>query len=365
MRQARSRWRPSPAQRRVYLRRRIVAGAIAVLIVVIPIYLFTRGGGRSSKLGGRSTSTTAAPRSTTTVPLRLVVGAATWTLPIPLSRTVVLPINTNLGVFGGLTTGSTSKSIYQVDPQTGIATNVGTLPAPVHDASGAVIAGNYFVFGGGAATETSDVQHFTFTNSNKLAGSVAAQLPAKRADSASTTSNGQYYVVGGFDGKKWLPDVLATTDGTTFNAVAQLSTPVRYPAAAALNGKLYVIGGELSPNQADATSVIQIDLQTFAVTALNPIPTGLSHASAAVLNGAIYVFGGRSGGHAIATVSLFNPATGQLQPVGALPSARSDMGVAVVGNTAYLVGGEADNGKPVTGVFVSRLVPAGSAAAAP
>jgi N-acetylneuraminic acid mutarotase len=365
MRQMGNHRRPSSAMRRIYLRRQIVAAVVVLLIIGIPLYLLTRGGsGKNATVGTTHASTTIAP-TTTTVRLQLAVAATTWHLPIPLARSVVLPVNTNLGVFGGLSGTTSSKTIYQIDPATGIESTIGTMASAVHDASGAVIGGNYFVFGGGGTTETAAVQQFSLTNSTHLTASVAGNLPAKRADSATAALNGQYYVVGGFDGKKWLGDVLATTDGVTFNVIAQLPTPVRYPAVAALNGKLYVIGGETSPNSADATTVQQVDLQTNAVTNLGPLPAGLSHASAAVLNGSIYVFGGRSGGHAITTVSLFSPTTGQLQPVTTMPVARSDMGLAVVGQTVYLVGGEGDNAKPVNGVFAARLGPPGATTSVP
>jgi N-acetylneuraminic acid mutarotase len=357
--------RRSPAQQRIYLRRRIVAGVIVIGIPLIIIVLLLGGGGGGSKVGTKKTTTTLAPgRTTTTAPLQLVVAAASWHLPVPLSRSVVLPVNTNIGVFGGLTTGATSvgvtsKNIYEIDPVTGIGTAIATMTAPVHDAAGAVIGSDYYVFGGGAASESASVQKYTFTNSNTLTGSLAASLPSKRADLTATSFNGQVYLAGGFDGKQWLPSLLATTDGATFTALAQLATPVRYPAAAALNGKLYLIGGELAPKSADATNVQQIDLQTGAVTSLSPLPVGLSHASAAVVNNTIYVFGGRSGGHAIDTISVLNPATGQLQSVGQLPAARSDMGVTVVGSTAYLLGGETDTGKQVNTAVTVRLVAPG------
>jgi N-acetylneuraminic acid mutarotase len=339
------------------MRRRIVAGVVVLAVIVVPVYHLS-GHGKSSKVGTGRTTTTSTPASTTTVPPQLVVADTSWHAPVPLSRSVVLAINTNLGVFGGLTTTATSKTVYEIDPATGIATNLGAMPTPVHDAAGAVIGGDFYVFGGGSATETAAVQRFTFTDSTHLTGSVVGNLPAKRADLATATFNGQVYLAGGFDGKKWLPDVLSTTDGMSLNPIANLATPVRYPAVAAVNGKLYVIGGELSPNQADATNVEEIDLQTDTVTALSPLSKGLSHAAAVVLNGVIYVFGGRSGGHAVATISVFNPATGQLQPVGSLPGGlgRSDMGVGLVGGIAYLVGGEGDNGKPITTVVTARLV---------
>lgn len=352
--------RRSPAQQRIYMRRRIVAGVIVIGIPLIIVILLTRRGGPSKTATGRTT-TTSSPGPTTTLPLQLVVAATSWHLPVPLSRSVVLPINTNVGIFGGLTTGATSKNVYEIDPVTGIGTEIGTMPTPVHDAAGAVIGSDYFVFGGGSTTETASVQKFSFSNANHLTGSLATSLPAKRADLAAVSINGQIYLVGGFDGKQWLPSALSTTDGTSFTTVAQVNPTVRYPAAAALNGKLYVIGGELSPKQADATNIQQIDLQTGAVTSLSPLPVGLSHAAAAVLNNTIYVFGGRSGGHSIDTISVLNPATGQLQAVGQLPAARSDMGVAVVGQQVFLIGGEGDNGKPVNTAVSVRLVAPGSA----
>jgi hypothetical protein len=350
----------SPAMQRIYLRRRIVAGLVVLGIPILIIVLLTQGGGggKGANVGAGRATTTTAPRATTTLPPQLSVAAATWQLPIALSRSVVLDVNGNVGVFGGLTTGATSRNIYQIDPTSGTSTLIGTMPSAVHDAAGASIAGGWFVFGGGAATESSTVQHFTVTTPNHVIGVDNATLPAKRADLTAVTANGHTFIVGGFDGTKWLPAVLDTTDGAAFATVAQLATPVRYPATAAVNGKLYVIGGELSPNQADAAVVEAIDLQSFAVTQLGPLAAPLSHAAAVTLNGTIYVFGGRTGGHAVDTVSSFNTTTGELQPVGHLPDARSDMGVGVVGQTVYLVGGEGDNGKPITGVVTARLVPA-------
>jgi N-acetylneuraminic acid mutarotase len=347
--------------RSVYRRRRIVAGIVVIGIpLLLIVLLLRRGSGGSSNKVASSASTTSLRATTTTAPPQLVVAATSWSLPEALSRSVVLPVGTNVGIFGGLTAGGvSSRNVYQVDPTNGMSTTAGTMASPVHDAAGAVIAGSYFIFGGGGTTETAAVQKFTAAAPNHLTGSLAGNLPAKRADLTVATENGHTYLVGGYDGSKWLAPVLDTTDGGAFITVAQLNPAVRYPAVAALNGKLYVIGGELSPNEADANNVQVIDLKSFAVTQLGPLPEALSHAAAAVLDGTIYVFGGRSMGHAVDTISVFNTTTGQLNPVGHLPAARSDMGVGVVGQTVYLIGGEGDNGKPVSSVVTAHLSSAG------
>ena len=347
----------------MFLRRRIIAGVVVLGVPLVLIYLLTRGGGGGSGVGTSSTTTTTgAAATTTTVAPQLTVAAATWHLSAPLSRVTVLPVNGNLAVFGGRTSANTtSKSVIQIDPATGIGQEVAQLPTPVHDAAGAVIGGSYFIFGGGSTALSAAVQEFVPTApANKLTGSVVAQLPSRRADMVAASATGQVLVVGGFDGTKWSAGILKTSDGTAFTTVAQLLTPVRYPAAAVLNGKVFVVGGEIAPNGSDSPAVQQIDMQTYAMTAVGQLPAGLSHAVAATVNGAIYVFGGRSGGHALDGISVLDPATGQLRLVGHLPTPTSDMGIAVIGQTVYLVGGEGDSGRPVATVFIARFGGAGT-----
>jgi hypothetical protein len=301
-------------------------------------------------------------RTTTTLPPKPVAVLATWHLPVALSHEVVLPANNvNLGVFGGMTATGTSDKIYEIDPTTGTATAVGSLPVAVHSAGGAVIGSSYYVFGGGSTSETAAVQQFSFANTTTVTGSVIGNLPAKRAELSTVTVNNTVYLVGGFDGKAYLAGILSTSDGMSFTAGATLRPAVRYAAVAAANGMLYVIGGEVAPNAADSTAVQQVNLQSGTVTTLTPLPVGLSHAAAVVLNNTIYILGGRSGGHALATISQFNPATGQLTAVGTLPGgARSDMGVVVIGGTAYVVGGAGNNGQPLNTVVMINLSPGAS-----
>jgi N-acetylneuraminic acid mutarotase len=342
-------------QQMIFMRRRIMVAVVALVLLAVVVLLLNRGSkGKPNSVG--PTSTTTVRGTSTTAPPQLVVSAAPWQLPAALSREVVLPLGSGLALFGGLGTGNkTNANLIAVDPTNGKNVTLGLLPHPVHDAAGATIGTTLYVFGGGAATEAAFVQAFTFDQNNKSKPSTVGSLPAKRADLATASASGSVFLVGGFDGKVWLPGVLETSDGTTFTTIAQLSTPVRYPAAAALNGKLYVFGGEVSPSQADATTIQQIDLQSHAVTIVGQIAGGLSHAVATNLNGVVYVFGGRSGGHAVDTVSVFDPVSGQLQPVGHLPAPTSDMGIATLNQTVFLVGGENDAKKEVSTVFTARL----------
>ena len=152
---------------------------------------------------------------------------------------------------GGLTTGNASSSgIYSLNTTDGSLSRVGALGAPVHDAAGAVVGSHDVVFGGRAPSTVDTVQAFASTPSVGAVGSsnavatVVGSLPQPRSDSTAVTIGATSYVVGGFDGTNADPDVLATTDGHTFQSVASLPVPVRYPAVAASGGKIYVFGGQ-------------------------------------------------------------------------------------------------------------------------
>jgi hypothetical protein len=154
--------------------------------------------------------------------------------------------------------------------------------------------------------------------------------------------------VGGYDGSAYLPQVLATTNGTSATSVANLKVAVRYPAVAALAGKVYAFGGETPSATATptATSDIQrIDPRTHTTTVVGHLPQPLYGAAAFVIDGTIYVAGGQvPGGITLTQIYAFAPSSGRILAAGWLPQADAFAGYATVGTGAravgYLVGGE-------------------------
>jgi hypothetical protein len=332
-------------------------------------------------------------------------GLLPWQLTAPISRVVVLPgPGTQLVVMGGLTTGNASSSgIYALDTSNGSLKQVGALVGPVHDAAGAVVRGQDVVFGGGASSSVDTVQAFpstasvgTIGSSNPVATTVAS-LPAPRSDAAVATVGSTSYLIGGYDGTKADAEVLATTDGHTFRSVVSLSVPVRYPAVTALGGEIYVFGGQaITGAQAgEPTSVIQvIDPTRHTVSVVGELPEALSGAVAVTLTGHIYLVGGESTAtqpstpgigstqigsnsssnpgagksgaitdryvagadasadllaatpsattNTVSTIWSFDRTSGRLEPAGHLQVPVSHAGVAVLGSTAWLVGGESN-----------------------
>jgi outer membrane protein assembly factor BamB len=271
-----------------------------------------------------------------------------------VSRAVVLPHEGRLLLAGGLTDGNkTLDSITEIDPQSGSVVERGALSEPVHDAAGAEVGGQVVVFGGGAAKVSATVQGVSATSSGLRTQSIGT-LPSPRADLVAASVGSQVVLAGGYDGHTSLSAVVATNDGAKFATVAQLPEPVRYPAAVAQDGKMFLLGGE-GPT-GDSTAIQAIDPAGHTATVVARLPRGLSHATAVNLGGTTYLLGGRADGHATDTVSAVDLATGAVHPVATLPVAASDMMVGTFGDTAYVLGGEDDKGQPTATVAVARLV---------
>lgn len=280
---------------------------------------------------------------------------APFTLPATVSRPTVFTAGDGLLVVGGLTAAdTTTQAIQRVDPARASVNQAIELPVPVHDAAGAVVNGRDLVFGGGSTAVTSAVQDVTPGASPQVLG----HLPAPRADLVAISDSVVGYVLGGFDGAQGSTTILRTRDGRTFTVTGTLPLAVRYPAVAASVGSIWLLCGEHDGKQ--ITDVQRIDLKTGHGSVAGHPPHPLAHAGAFTLGATIFVAGGRIGASPTDVVMAFDPANVSFTAAGRLPAARSDFGVAVVAGTAYLVGGENPNPKPVDTIIQGRAQTGGT-----
>jgi hypothetical protein len=267
-------------------------------------------------------------------------------------------------VVGGLTTQSVSTStVLRLNPVTGQTSPAGRLAVATHDASGAVLGGRPFVFGGGSASSIATVQAGVSGASGASGGgwAVAGQLPRVRSDLSAVTVGNRAYLLGGYDGSSYDSSVLATSGGRGFTVVARLPVPVRYPAVAVLGSRIWVFGGQ---TPSGLTSVIQqVDTATGKAAVAGRLPAPLAHAAGFVLGGRLYVAGGQTrltAGHTSGQVLQYTPPTGRApgstSAVGQLPTPVANGAATVLGSTAYLVGGD-QGGTDVPAVTTFRLVP--------
>ena len=145
-----------------------------------------------------------------------------------------------------------------------------------------------------------------------------------------------------------------------------MSVPRARLAVAAVDGKVYVFGGE-SPRSALPTAVPetgsrpiifadggmprafetlveQYDPATNAWSAKAPKPTGVSNIGAGVIGGSIYVPGGYNGSSAVAVLEAYNPVTNTWSTQAPMPAAQDQAAVAAVGDKLYVLGGVDSDG---------------------
>ncbi len=304
---------------------------------------------------------TAAPASGVGTPsvtgLVLQVAPAPYQLPAPLSREVALPTASGLLIAGGLTAlGTSTDAVTGLDPLTGATRVAGRLAVATHDAAGASLGGQTYLFGGGTVASVPAVQAFATEAASTAA--VVGQLPVARSDASGVTAGSVAYVIGGYDGTSWDPSVLATRDGQHFRVAARLPVPVRYAAVASAAGEIWVFGGQ---TRSGATNAIQrINPATGQAAVAGHLPAPLQGATAIVLDGQIYLAGGVAAGVTSPTVYRFDPSTSGVSGAGQLPVPVAYAAGTVSGGVGYLIGGE-DGSRAVPSVTTLRLVPAGQA----
>ncbi|HLH67026.1 MAG TPA: PQQ-binding-like beta-propeller repeat protein [Solirubrobacteraceae bacterium] len=359
----RERERRRRRRRRQLAVRRAVALLAAVAIVAVVVRIVAGSGGRPDRPVANDRGREAALLDARIADAPAIeAGLLPWSLAAPISREVVLPAGPRrLLLLGGLNGSSSAAGVFALDTADGALHQLGSLHAPVHDAAGAVIGGRDVVFGGGSPATVATVQSFP-------AAAALGPLPAPRSDAASAQIGATTYVVGGYDGSAADAQVLATTDGRSFETVASLPVPVRYPAVAALGGKLYVFGGEAvqgadAGQPVDDIQVVDPAARTAAI--VGHLPEPLQAATAVVLDGHIYLAGGQTtapqdytpgvgttqlsppvsprGPGALTTVDTIwalDTADERMLVAGRLQVPVAHAGAAVAGGRAWLVGGE-------------------------
>jgi hypothetical protein len=358
--------RPAPCRWPVH---RFGAVCVMALILAVAACSLQGAGTRAAPRVARQVSPTPTQAPRPAPPPALQVTPAPYQLPWTVSREVVLRSGSDLVVAGGLNAQSASTDAETLlDPVTGATRSLGRLASPTHDAAGAVLGGRSFVFGGGSATSVSTVQAISLPGG---AASLAGRLPSPRSDVSSVTSGTHAYLVGGFDGSSYLPGVLATADGSRFTTVARLAVAVRYAAVAATGSQIWVFGGQ---TPSGPTSAIQlVDASTGKAAVVGQLPQPVQGASAFALGGRVYIAGGQVSAGRPASLATsrsvlgFDPASGSVASDGQLPVPVAYAGAAVVGGTAYVIGGS-DGQRDVPAVTMLRPaspsgLPPGSASA--
>jgi N-acetylneuraminic acid mutarotase len=165
-------------------------------------------------------------------------------------------------------------------------------------------------------------------------------------------ANGQVPVITG------PPDLDIVATNEAFNpATNAWTTRLPMPTArdsfaiSEVNGKIYVVGGQIINNCIPIDTLEAYDPATDAWTGLTSMPTARFFAGAGTVNRKMYVIGGQLGcGGAVRTVEVYDPSTDTWSTAADMPTARHSVGVAVIHDTTlnrdvlYAIGGATNNG---------------------
>lgn len=178
-----------------------------------------------------------------------------------------------------------------------------------------------------------------------------------RQEHSTVATNDKIWVLGGTTQQGQNGNVLTTdrvesysVSSGTWSVAPSMLTPLNHVNAAAVKGKIYVLGGLSAGDDwvgKDANMVYDPSTKTW--TPLGPSPKGTVRGACAVgvYGDTIYLAGGQTYIHlttgaqdALTTVTAYNTATKtwntNLPP---LPKPRQHVGGAVVGDTFYVLGG--------------------------
>jgi N-acetylneuraminic acid mutarotase len=225
-----------------------------------------------------------------------------------------------------------------------------------------VLNGRIYVAGGLLNPNTGYSAHFEAYDPAQDRWVQLATLPEARHHIALAAEGGLIYGIGGFSGG--FPRWQARAEVFVYDPAAdrwRTGVPLPVPRAegvvAAVRGKIYVIGGRVRAhpeashfNDHEDTALTEVfDTGTGRWSRAAAAPTARNSAASAVIDGKIYVAGGRQAIKQpdgslrqvnVATLEVFDPATGQWSARAPMPQAQGGLAAAAHGGKLFVFGGE-------------------------
>jgi N-acetylneuraminic acid mutarotase len=169
-----------------------------------------------------------------------------------------------------------------------------------------------------------------------------ASLNAARQETAVVALGGHLYIVGGFDDAS---QVVANVEryaplAEQWESLTPLPMPLHHCNAAALDGRVYVLGALSGAGFSAVGTTLAYDVASNAWTTLTSMPAGTERGSSVVgVSGRrIYVVGGYRSG-SVAQASFYDVDANTWTALDPLPEARDHMAGGVVGTRLVVAGG--------------------------
>ncbi len=302
--------------------------------------------------------------------------------PAPPAELLAVAAGGKLYLFGGLAPKFVPRGlVFAYDPATDVWTAKKPMPLPSHHLALAEYNGKIYSFGGFKRPASGEIAWEPIDNSWEYDPATDTwkplqPMPSKRGGGAATVVNGKIYVIGGagvHPGSKDAP-LLMGPNGTPHRSVgtveeydiasdtwrerSSMPTARNHFVVAAVNGKIYAIGGRLASAFVSLGSDTDVVEEYDPATDLWGVPRARMSAPRASMVGAvhgerIYIVGGEIQSSQVSstfrTLEAYEPATNQWLVLPPAPLGRQPIAGDVIGDTLYVVSG--DNGdRPLIGV---------------
>jgi N-acetylneuraminic acid mutarotase len=166
---------------------------------------------------------------------------------------------------------------------------------------------------------------------------------------ALAESNGKLYLMGGYPQNRVTARTVQIYDiaTDTWTYGPQLPLPNNHGMAASVNGKIYLIGGQMLADDPPGTdsyvdTVYELDPAAGGWVTKAPMPTARSSGFAVVHDGRIYVAGGRLPRGS--DFAVYDPAADTWEVLPNLPTQRNHFTGAAINGRIHYVGGRQGNG---------------------
>jgi N-acetylneuraminic acid mutarotase len=177
-----------------------------------------------------------------------------------------------------------------------------------------------------------------------------ANLPSPKGNFSTSVVDGKIYAIGGDDSPDWTSPLVEEYDPITdkWTRKADMPTARSYLSTCAVNDKIYAIGGykrdHLNGDIVFFSTVEEYDPKTDTWTKKTDMPTkrALGPSSASLVDGQIYVIGGTigddNGFDDLSSVEQYDPIADKWTQKANMPTARG-ASTAVVNGRIYAIGG--------------------------
>jgi len=259
--------------------------------------------------------------------------------------------------------------VYEYDPATNRWTKKNSMPLPSHHVAFTEYHGKIYAFGGFVYPPSGPPAWMPINNAWEYDPSsdtwkALAPMPSKRGSPVAVAVGDRIYVIGGASLLPGATDIAISPatpqesvgtveeynpETNTWRERSPMPTPRNHTTAAAVNGKIYVIGGRVGAAfialASDISVVEEYDPAADKWSApRSRMPTARSALASGVFDGRIYVAGGEfQDPHMMATfrtVEAYEPASNTWFVLPSMPVSRHGLAAGVIGNRFIVVGGD-------------------------